>query len=140
MRSYFDTSALTKILLNEIDAPVAADLWRASIAVATSRVTYAEARASLGAAARAGRVDGDGLERSRARLENLWRRLYVIDVTDLTVRMAGDLAERHALRGFDALHLATSLALGAGSTFVTWDRRLADAARDRGLAVGGIRA
>lgn len=140
MQSYFETSALTKILLNEAEAPIAAGFWTSSEIVMTSRVTYVEARASMAAAVRAGRLDAEALGRSRAQLERLWQRFHVIDLTDRSARHAGDLAERHALRGFDAIHLAASLTPGADLVFVTWDRRLAGAARDRGMSIGGIRA
>lgn len=49
---------------------------------------------------------------------------------------AGDLAAERALRGHDAVHLASALALGAGETIlVTWDHdHLSSAAVAAGLA------
>ena len=49
---------------------------------------------------------------------------------------AGVLAETSALRGDDATHLATALALGPDTVVVSWDRVLARAAQFHGLAVG----
>src|SRR6201999_2901363 len=44
-------------------------------------------------------------------------------------RAAGELAERHALRGYDAVHLASALAIeDEGLVVATWDRDLATAA------------
>jgi uncharacterized protein len=52
------------------------------------------------------------------------------------VRHAGHLAERHELRGYDAVHLASALDVIAGEEpLVTWDTALADAARLEGLSV-----
>ena len=49
--------------------------------------------------------------------------------------LACDLADP-LLRSLDALHLASALVLGEGlADFVTYDRRLADAARGAGLVV-----
>ena len=57
-------------------------------------------------------------------------------MTDEVVRHAGDLAERHALRGYDAVHLASALAAAADdAVLVTWDDDLGRAARAEGLAI-----
>jgi predicted nucleic acid-binding protein len=48
--------------------------------------------------------------------------------------MAGDIAERHALRGYDAVHLATALSIHE-LVLVTWDRDLARAALGSGRSV-----
>jgi uncharacterized protein len=49
---------------------------------------------------------------------------------------AGKIAENHALRGYDAVHLATALASNASDlVLVTWDHDLARAAGRSGLAV-----
>lgn len=49
---------------------------------------------------------------------------------------AGELAESHGLRGYDAVHLATALSIGAGSMLLaTWDGDLARAAVAAGCSV-----
>jgi predicted nucleic acid-binding protein len=48
---------------------------------------------------------------------------------------AGELAEEHELRGHDAVHLASALALGTDTTLVTWDEDLKRAAAQSGCAV-----
>jgi uncharacterized protein len=71
----------------------------------------------------------------------LRRELVLVGVDDELALDAGTLAEVHALRGYDALHLATALAVGPDTTVVTWDRALGDAALASGCgvapAVGG---
>jgi len=62
-----------------------------------------------------------------------------IDVTEPTVRRAGDLADRHALRGFDAVHVASAAEIGIGTVLVTWDKDVARAAHLEGLQVAGVR-
>ncbi|HET8536300.1 MAG TPA: PIN domain-containing protein, partial [Solirubrobacteraceae bacterium] len=57
-------------------------------------------------------------------------------VDEALTRHAGELADARALRGYDAVHLASALALGVEDTIVvTWDRDLSDAAHAAGLAV-----
>lgn len=52
----------------------------------------------------------------------------MVGVDAALVRTAGELADRLGLRGFDAVHLASALALGDPTTFVTWDGELREAA------------
>ena len=62
--------------------------------------------------------------------------LVIVGVDDALARRAGEIAEERALRGYDAVHLASALALGPGETIlVTWDRDFSDAAVGAGLAV-----
>jgi len=60
-----------------------------------------------------------------------------IGISEPLVRLAGDLAERHALRGYDAVHLASGLILkdrlGLQVSFSTWDIPLRQAAATTGL-------
>jgi predicted nucleic acid-binding protein len=50
-------------------------------------------------------------------------------------REAGELADSLALRGYDAVHLASALALGDEEVaLITWDRDLGAAAERMGLA------
>ena len=74
----------------------------------------------------------------KADLEHDWPHYLALDVSEPVWRHAGDLAERHALRGFDSLHLASFLSLvsadlGEPVRFSAFDERLNAAA----LAEGG---
>ena len=69
-----------------------------------------------------------------ARLASLWRELDGIDVTASLARRAGELAEECALRGYDAIHLASAEAiLDDGDVMVVSDTRLAEAAASIGI-------
>ncbi len=48
---------------------------------------------------------------------------------------AGELAAQMALRGYDAVHLATALSVEDDLVLATWDRELARAATRAGRAV-----
>lgn len=138
MTVYLDTSALVKLYVHEHGS---AQVRRvvASERVATSCIAYAEARAAL---ARLLRERMYGAPKHRALVRDLDRdftAFLVVDASADLARRAGELAERHALRGFDSIHLASALEIGrilsAPPGFLAYDDRLAAAARDEGLAV-----
>ena len=75
-------------------------------------------------------------DRAAAELDALNAELLTVGVDEALAQRAGDLADERALRGYDAVHLATALALGPGETILaTWDRDLSSAAVGAGLAV-----
>jgi predicted nucleic acid-binding protein len=99
-------------------------------------LSYPEGRAALGAARRAGRLTKGAHAEAVAKFEDAQRKLIVIGVDQLSARHAGQLADDFGLRGYDAVHLATALALDAGAvTLVTWDGDLRRAAILSGCAV-----
>ena len=66
----------------------------------------------------------------------------MVEVSAAICREAGELAERHRLRGYDSVHLASYLEVarlaGVGDTrFSSFDDRLNRAARTAGRALGG---
>ena len=75
-------------------------------------------------------------DRAVAELNALNAELVIVGVDEALAQRAGELAGERALRGYDAVHLASALALGPGDTILaTWDRDLSNAAVDTGLAV-----
>jgi len=61
-------------------------------------------------------------------------------VSEALSRRDGDLAERHALRGYDSVHLASALRFAESFEdlrFLAFDGRLTDAARASSLTVYG---
>lgn len=135
MIGYFDTSALVKLIIDEDGHTVAAALWAASRRIVCGRLGYPEARAALAAAARLGRLDPAGLFAAKTQFERRWARVRVVELDAALARRAGDLAERQALRGYDAVHLASALLAGERTelVLVCWDGRLRSAAAAEGL-------
>lgn len=84
-----------------------------------------------------GRLTATQLRRALDDLEGVWRGLYVHDVSEALLAAAVESARTHALRAYDAVHLAGALSFAAGEEleFACWDRELRDAARDRGFAL-----
>jgi len=99
----------------------------------TVRVTYAEARAAFSRHARAKGLASGNLRRVVRQLDEEWSQYSIVEVTDTLVRRAGALAERHRLRGHDAVQLSAAVDLRlAGATeiaFASFDDRLNHAAR-----------
>ncbi len=64
--------------------------------------------------------------------------LLLIGIDGQLARQAGELADDLALRGYDAVHLASALALATDTTLVTWDEDLKRAAAQSGCAVAPV--
>ena len=134
---YLDTSALVKLYVREQgSARVRRALTKAD-QIGTSRVAHPEARAAFARRAREGSLGARALRRAVAALEADLPSLVVVACGASLARRAGELAERRALRGFDAIHLASALDLrdlsGAEVRFMAFDERLNGAAKDEGL-------
>lgn len=136
---YLDTSALVKLYVREPgSSAVARQLGRAE-AVSTSVVAWAESRAAF---ARLLRERPRSRARHRQRVAQLardWERYAVVELSAAVAHEAGELAERHGLRGFDAIHLASALwlksAYAGDLSFMAFDDRLASAAAAAGLTL-----
>lgn len=133
---YFDSSAFVKLLVDEEGSDVAAILWDGCDAAVSSRLAYPEVRAALAAATRAGRLDQDGQRRAEDLWEDFWSSTRAVELSEAVSRRAGDLASERALRGVDAVHLASVLAVGAAETlFAVWDDQLRAGAQSAGVQV-----
>jgi predicted nucleic acid-binding protein len=121
---YFDSSAFVKLLVDEPGSELAAQLWDGCDAAVSSRLAYPEVRAALAAAGRAGHLRAAELRRAVAAWEQFWAATRAVELTDSVAVHAGDLAGRYSLRGADAVHLASLLAIGADDIlFAVWDER-----------------
>jgi len=74
-----------------------------------------------------------------AELDAVTAELGIVGVDEALAQHAGEIADERPLRGYDAVHLESALALGPGETIlVTWDRDLSNAAVAVGLAVAPV--
>ncbi|MCB9439219.1 MAG: type II toxin-antitoxin system VapC family toxin [Mycolicibacterium sp.] len=126
MAYYFDTSALVKLVVAEPETS-ALTAW---IAEADSDLVSCElTRTELLRAVR--RVALDRVVAARAVLDGL----TLITPSTATFEAAGHL-DPMLLRSLDAVHVATALELGDDlAGMITYDDRMADAARAHGIAV-----
>ncbi|MHB1981131.1 MAG: type II toxin-antitoxin system VapC family toxin [Sulfobacillus sp.] len=138
---YLDTSALIKLYVSEEGSSLVSEAVNSAERVATSRVAYAEARAALAMAARLGRITETERATAVAVFRADWRLYSVVNVSQPLVELAAELAEAKGLRGFDAIHLASSILIMQGTVepvcFMAYDRALLLAASDMGLTVRG---
>lgn len=117
---------------------MAAELWNGAHPAAASILANPEGRAALTAARRRARLTKALHARALTEFEDLCGELISIGIDEELARRAGGLAEDFELRGYDAVHLASALALGEGdAVMVTWDADLRRAAERAGLAVAG---
>jgi len=108
---YLDTSSLVKLYVEEDESSKVDVLVKSSKVTATSLVAYAEARAAFARRFRDKAFTSDEYNRMKAFFNEDWNRYLILSVSQDIIRLAGDLAEKHALRGFDAIHLASALNL-----------------------------
>lgn len=122
---YFDSSAFVKLVVEEEGSDLAAALWDGCDAAISSRLSYAEVRAALAAAGRDHRLDSDAQRQAESAWEEYWAATRPVELSEAIAAHAGQLAGQYALRGADAIHLASALAVGAdGLLFAVWDQRL----------------
>jgi predicted nucleic acid-binding protein len=82
---------------------------------------------------RGNRIDESTHISAVSTLEDLYAQLRTVTIDEPLARQAGDLAAHHALRGYDAVHLACALRLhGDDVLLATWDNALNVAARASG--------
>ena len=134
---YLDTSNLVKLYLNEADAEEIAKLVAAADVLVTSVLAYPEARATFSRRRRERLLTASETAAIVRRFDDDWRRFVVIACGDDLARAAGQLANRHAVRGADAVHLASFAELLGRSPdvdirFSCADERLVRAAKSLG--------
>jgi uncharacterized protein len=139
---FLDSSALVKRYVTEADSAAVRSAIRRDPYVAVAAITIAEIRAALAAAHRVGRIpNAVAYSRTTDQLKLDWPRYVSIDVDRTIAEHAGDLAERHALRGYDAVQLACGLVAAQSGRrrramhFGTFDLSLRHAAEAEGLPV-----
>ena len=137
---YVDTSSLLKLYFQEDGTAAVKGLVGQATSVASSIIGYVEARSGLVRGRRGGRLTDGEYAAALKGFEQDWTSYVVYEVTDGLVHEAAALAERHFLRGLDAIHLASALGLqgrlGETVTFSSADGRLIAAALAEGLALG----
>lgn len=94
-------------------------------------VSYAEARAAFARLLREESITEEEHEGIVEALNVRWQTYEKPDVTENLLRLAGEFAQRHALRGYDAIQLASAFACCGGRRdvrFLSFDDKLNEAA------------
>ena len=133
MTLYVDSSALIKRYVDEEESAAAEALLLSDTEWVTAQVALVEITLALHR-----RLDQGGRSAALTAFERDWQRTFVVAVDDVTCRRAAELGAATGARSLDALHLAAAERAGGRSIpVVTFDLRLAHAARSLGFAVLG---
>lgn len=147
---FFDSSALVKKYINEIGTNWVRNIFNATPAheIYVSRITEVEATAAISRRKKSGSLSASDAALAIGQLRNdFLTRFRILDVAAIVSTQACAITEAHALRGYDAVQLASAvhiynrlLALGANPsqisfTFISADNDLNAAAKIEGLVV-----
>ena len=142
---YFDSSAVVKLYILESGSQAVDSIFEDE----TGEIVFAKIGVVKVAAAIFKRRRMGHLTRAQSRLlrsrfiRDCEERFSLLGLDDEIVKLGVELVERHPLRGYDAIHLATAIELNGALrqegfpplTFVSADRALCEAAEQEGLAV-----
>jgi predicted nucleic acid-binding protein len=125
---------LLKRYLDEPDSDAAESYLLSDTSWFSGRHTYVEVRRNLARA-----LSDEELVRMRDVFEEDWRRMTIVELDEVTCRLAADIGEQTGLRSLDALHLGAASRVGADVlSLVTFDVRQALVARQLGFALLGV--
>jgi len=130
--TYFDTSTLIKLIVDEEGSDRAELIWQCGGSVVSVSLIVVEARAALASAVRGNRLSADQFQAAKTELAAFVADLHLVEVTEELIERAALLAETESLRGYDAVHLAAALFVGA-SVLTSADRALCEAAERQGM-------
>ena len=101
----------------------------------TTAIAYVEATSAVARMRTGNRLSPAKLRAALNELDAIWPTLYVHEVTDTLIQAAAKTAREHALRAYDAIHLAGALAFAEGEevAFACWDHELSEAASKHGF-------
>ena len=123
--AYFDASAILKLTLAERESLALIDyVSERDMRVATSVIAEVEVIRTL-----------QRLRVNQEERDSALRRIYLLSL-DSDVRREATRIKPHQLRSLDAIHVATARSIGEETLeFITYDERMAAAARAHGLNV-----
>ncbi|PIP41521.1 MAG: VapC toxin family PIN domain ribonuclease [Desulfobacterales bacterium CG23_combo_of_CG06-09_8_20_14_all_51_8] len=135
---YLDTSALIKRYFQEIFSEAVSSRWMQSEAVVTSAVAYAETIATIFRKKNKSDLSDMAVENIVSAFKRDWSAFIQVEVTNDLNDYIDRVVQKHSLRGFDAIHLASALVihekLPLHFFFACFDQKLNHAARIEGLA------
>jgi uncharacterized protein len=122
---YLDSSAIVKLILEEPGSHEMRHYINDPTPVVSSALAATEVMRTVGPVSR----------EAVTKAAELLRTFELITIDDLILGRAGRLLP-WSLRSLDAIHVATAATMGAAlSALVTYDRRMAEAARALGMTV-----
>jgi len=134
---YLDTSALVKRYFLESYSDEILSRWKSAAQIVTSFVAYAEMMASLYRKKREADLADTLIRKIADSFHQDWESFIRVEVNAELNGYINRVVEGYPLRGFDAIHLASALAIHemvpGDFVFACFDDRLARAAQLEGL-------
>ncbi len=134
---YLDTSALVKRYFREPSSDEVIALWKNATEIIISSVAYAEALASFYRKKRETDLREATARKVIQTFRQDWKSFIRIEVNDALNEYLDNTLQKHSLRGFDAIHLASAVlmreSLREDILFVCFDQVLARAAHSEGF-------
>ena len=131
---YADTSSLVKLYVEEAGSDAVRALVSKADMVASCRVALPEMVSALTRRHHNRQIETPVYDLLIQTVRNDWRHLVALEFDE---QLAVDLVQRHALRGYDAVHLASAMQLSKNDqvnmVFSSYDQQLMQAANDEGL-------
>lgn len=139
---YWDSSALVPLCVEEVSTPRMREIYRSDPGLVTWWGSEIECVSALARLEREGAAGADIISEAIGRLKNLGAAWHEVQPSQVLRDTAVRLLRVHALRGADAVQLASAMIAAdrepATLEVVSLDARLAAAARREGFAVLGI--
>lgn len=147
---FFDSSSLVKKYISETGTSWVLSIFNAAPAheIYVSRITEVEATAAIARRKKGGSLSASDVALALQQLiSDFLIRFRILDVAAIVATQACAIAEAHALRGYDAVQLASAvhiynrlLSLGTNPaqvsfTFISSDRELNSAGQIEGLTI-----
>lgn len=134
---YLDTSALVKRYFQEAFSEEVLSKWAQTEAVVTSAVTYAETLATIFRKKNESGLQDKVVDAIVSFFKRDWLSFIQVEVKNDLNDYIDRVVQKHFLRGFDAIHLASALVIHEKFShdvfFACFDQRLNQAARIEGL-------
>jgi predicted nucleic acid-binding protein len=134
---YLDTSALVKRYFKESYSDEIITRWKSAPQIVTSFVAYAETMASIYRKKREAELSDALISEVVRSFRRDWESFVRVEVNEELNGYIDRVVGGYPLRGFDAIHLASALAikemLPENFVFACFDDRLTRAARSEGL-------
>jgi predicted nucleic acid-binding protein len=136
---YLDTSALVKRYIAENNSALVQDWFNSALLHGTASITFVEMASALAKATRLDFIKPAEAKAVWQVFQEDWDDFVSIQLTQHILAKASELAWKHSLRGYDAVHLASTLTWQEVHpepvTLITFDRQLWQAGKAEGLAV-----
>ncbi|MEK6681663.1 MAG: type II toxin-antitoxin system VapC family toxin [Nitrospirota bacterium] len=136
---YCDTSALIKRYVEEDGTGSVDRLWDSALAIVTSTVAFAEAVSAFSRKLREGILTHKEYLVTVKNFKKDYNHLILVPINNDLNALIEDLAARHPLTGFDAIHLASAITFTQSENvemvFACFDDTLNQSALKEGLRI-----